>query len=101
MDEHQRHKALQSIMWDYSISTDETEKLLAGKIDKAGHYTREKLFVKILSGLPWFTIIQLLPVEQVKEMLTDEIIGALWPESIKNQYKYVRHRLQETLPDSG
>ncbi len=101
MDQQQRYKVLQSIMWDYSIPLAETEKLLAGRIDKAGHYTREKLFVKILSGLPWFTIIQLLPVEQVKEMLTDEIIGALWPKSIQTQYEYLRKRLQEALPDSG
>lgn len=101
MDEQQRHKALQSIMWDYSIPIHETEKLLAGEIDKAGHYTREKLFVKMLSGLPWFTIIQLLPVEQVKEMLTDQVLGALWPVSVKKQYEYVRKRLQETLPGPG
>jgi hypothetical protein len=74
MDQQQRYKVLQSIMWDYSIPVAETEKLLAGIIDKAGHYNREKLFVKILSGLPWFTVIQLLPVEQVKKCL-DEIIG--------------------------
>jgi len=88
-------------MWDYRISADDVAELLDGKIDKAGHYTREKLFVKMLSGLPWFTIIQLLPVENVKEMLTDEVIAALWPKSVQKQYKYVRKRLQEALPNSG
>jgi len=44
-------------MWDYSISAGEIEELLDGKIDKAGHYTREKLFAKMLIGLPWYTII--------------------------------------------
>ena len=88
-------------MWDYSISTGDMEKLLDGKIDKAGHYTREKLFAKMLTGLPWYTIIQLLPVEIVKEMLTDEVIGALWPKSVQKQYEYIRKRLQETLPHSG
>lgn len=50
-------------MWDYSISADEMDDLLNGKIDKAGHYTREKLFAKMLSGLPWYAIIQILPVD--------------------------------------
>lgn len=100
MNTQQRHKVLQSIMWDYSISTSDMDKLLDGKIDKAAHYTREKLFVKMLKGLPWFTIIQVLPVENVKEMLTDEVIGALWPKSVQKQYEYVRKRLQETLPNS-
>ena len=100
MDKQQRHKVLKSVMWDYSISSNDMEKLLDGKIDKAGHYTREKLFVKMLTGLPWYTIIQLLPVENVKELLTDEVIAVLWPKSVQKQYKYVRKRLQETLPDS-
>lgn len=85
-------------MWDYDISPDEMEKLLDGKIEKAGHYTREKLFAKILAGLPWYTIIQLIPAGIIKEMLTDEVIEGLWPESIKKQYEYIRKRLQEALP---
>lgn len=101
MDKQQRHKVLKSVMWDYSISASDMEELLDGKIVKAGHYTREKLFVKMLMGLPWFTIIQLLPVENVKDLLTDEVIGVLWPKSVQKQYEYVRKRLQEALPDSG
>ncbi|TAL80827.1 MAG: hypothetical protein EPN88_00920 [Bacteroidetes bacterium] len=100
MDKQQRHKVLQSLMWDYSVSTGDMEELLDGKIDKAGHYTREKLFAKMLTGLPWFTIIRILPVENVKAMLTDEVIGALWPKSVQKQYEYVRKRLQEALPDT-
>lgn len=101
MDRKHRHKVLQSIMWDYSISVSDMEKLLNGKIEKAGHYTRQKLFAKMLTGLPWFTVIQLIPAANIKEMLTDDIIGALWPKSVQKQYEYVRKRLQETLPGSG
>ena len=88
-------------MWDYSISPDQMEALLDGRIDKAGHYSREKLFAKILTGLPWYTILQLMPVNLIKQMLTDEVIGNLWPGSVQKQYEYVRKRLQEALPDSG
>jgi hypothetical protein len=101
MDRRQRHKVLKSVMWDYNISAVDMENLLKGKIEKAGHYTREKLFAKMLVGLPWYTILQLLPVETVKEMLTDELIGTLWPKSVQKQYTYVRKRLQEALPRSG
>jgi hypothetical protein len=44
MNTQQRHKILQSVMWDYAISVSDLDKLLDGKIEKAGHYTREKLF---------------------------------------------------------
>ena len=101
MDRKHRNKVLQSIMWDYSISVSDMEKLLNGKIEKAGHYTREKLFAKILTGLPWFTVIQLIPAVNIKELLTDDIIGVLWPKSVQKQYEYVRKRLQEALPGTG
>ena len=35
-------------MWDYAISINDIDKLLDGDIEKAGHYTREKLFAKML-----------------------------------------------------
>lgn len=101
MDKQQRHKILESVMWDYSISAGEMEELLDGKIDKAGHYTREQLFARMLTGLPWFTVIRLVPVEKVRTLLTDNVIGILWPESIRKKYEYVRKRLQEALPDAG
>lgn len=88
-------------MWDYTVSVTDIETLLEGKTDKAGHYTREKLFAKILTGLPWFTVIGLIPAEKVKKMLTDEVIRSLWPKSVQKQYTYVRKRLQEALPDPG
>ena len=87
-------------MWDYDISPIDMEDLLDGKIVKAGHYNRETSFAKMLTGLPWYTIIQLLPVENVKELLTNEVIAVLWPKSVQKQYEYVRKRLQEALPDS-
>lgn len=88
-------------MWDYSIPVSDIENLLAGKADRAGHYTRENLFAKMLNGLPWYTVLQLMPAENVKKMLTDEVIEKLWPRSVKKQYEYIRKRLQETLPDPG
>jgi len=101
MDRQERQKILKSLMWDYAISPNDLEELLDGKIVKAGHYTREKLFAKMLTGLPWYTIIQLMPVKNIKDMLTNEVIAVLWPKSVQKQYEYIRKRLQETLPDSG
>jgi hypothetical protein len=101
MNKQQRDIALRSVIWDYALSVSEIDDLFDGKIDKAGHYTREKLFAKMLTGLPWFTIISLFSAEEVKKMLTDDVISSLWPKSVQIQYEYVRKRLQEALPDPG
>jgi hypothetical protein len=100
MNKEERNKILKTLMWDYSIPVIEIERLLDGEIEQAGHYNREKLFAKMLEGLPWYTIIRLFSVENVKKMLTDEVINSLWPVSVQKQYRYVRKRLQETLPDT-
>jgi hypothetical protein len=100
MDQQQRHKILRSVMWDYNIPESEIEKLLDGKIDKAGHYTRETLFAKMLTSLSWYTIIRLIPAADVKKLLSDKVIEQIWPRSVQKQYRYVKQRLQEALPDT-
>ncbi|MFN8207183.1 MAG: hypothetical protein U0T82_07220 [Bacteroidales bacterium] len=92
-------RALRSIMWDYSIPEAELKKLLIAETTHAGHYTREKLFIKILNSLPWFKVLEIIPARLVKEMLSEEVISSLWPASVKAKYTYVRKRLQEALPD--
>jgi hypothetical protein len=87
-------------MWDYNITVDEIESLLNGTTEKAGHYTLEALFIKMASALPWFTILEIFGAEKVKKMLTDDVIRKIWPESVRNKYRYVSKRLQEALPDS-
>ncbi len=96
-----RHsKALKSIMWDYDITVKEMQMLLNGKTLKAGHYTYESLFIKMVSGLPWFSIVAIFGPEKIKELLTEDVIRKIWPKSVQEKYTYVRKRLQEALPDT-
>jgi hypothetical protein len=95
-----KYNSLKSVIWDYNIPLEDIEKLISGKASNAGHYTLKSLFIKMASGLPWFTIVDIFGAERVKEMLTDDVIGKIWPISIQKKYRYVRKRLQEALPDS-
>jgi len=96
-----RHnKALKSIMWDYNITFKQMGMLIDGKAERAGHYTFETLFIKMVSGLPWFSIVDIFGPEKLKELLTDDVIGRIWPKSVREKYYYVRKRLQEALPDT-
>lgn len=95
--EPHQNKLLQQLSWDYALSAEEIRDLLEGKKEKAGHYTRPMLFRKMLETYPWFTILKLLPAEQVKKLLTDEVIGSLRSDSLKKKYEYIRHRLQKVV----
>jgi len=98
--DYRHNKALKSIMWDYDITVKEMRMLIDGKTLRAGHYTFESLFIKMVSGLPWFTIVDIVGPEKLKELLTDDVIRKIWPKSVQEKYNYVRKRLQEALPDT-
>ena len=85
-------------MWDYSIPVDDLENVLSGKNTHAGHYNRHSLFIKILETYSWFTIIQLFTIEEIKLLLTDDVIKKLRMPSLRNKYEFVKKRLHQIIP---
>jgi hypothetical protein len=96
-----KESLLGKILWDYNISEKDVEAVLRGKAEMAGHYTRSMLFVKILETYPWFTVLQIFSPEEVKLLLTDDILKKLRSPSLKKKYEFIRLRLQEIIPVAG
>jgi len=89
------------IMWDYDIPKEDVEKLLSGEAERAGHYDREEIFLKMLQSLSWFALIRTLGIEFVSKNLSDKIIKRIWIKSIREKYSYVKTRLHEIIPSAG
>lgn len=100
-DYSEKSKIFKQIAWDYKISPEEIEAVLLDNKVKAGHYSRTEIFKKLLESYPWFTILNLLPVESVQELLSDELIRKLRSASLRNKYTYVKSRLQSIIPAAG
>lgn len=98
INKEERYNLLRSLMWDYTIPVDDLEDVLTGKKNNAGHYNKRSLFVKMLETFPWFTIIQLFTVEEIKLMLTDDVIKRLRMPSLRNKYEFVKKRLYQIIP---
>jgi len=94
-------KLLEQILWDYNITAEEIHAVLKGEADRAGHYTREAVLKKLIETYPWFTIIQLFTPEELKDLLTRDVIKNLRAPSLREKYEFVRKRLQDILPASG
>jgi hypothetical protein len=94
-------KYMRMLMWDYHYPPEECLEVLEGKRKTVGHYTEETLFRKLLESFPWFTIIRLLPLERIKELLTENVIQKLRFNSLKKSYAFIRERLQENISHSG
>ena len=85
-------------MWDYNIPIEDIEALLSGKKEKAGHYTRQTLFKKMLESWTWYTILQIFTPDEINSLLTDDVINRLRSASLRKKYYFVKQRLQEILP---
>jgi hypothetical protein len=93
-------KLMKPLMWDYKYSYEECLEVLEGKRKTVGHYTEETLFRKLLESYPWFTIINLLPLERIMELLTEQTIQKLRFDSLKKHYAFIKTRLQKNLSNS-
>ena len=95
MEQQERNRLLKQIMWDYNIPVEDVEALLSGNKVKAGHYSLETLFKKMLESYSWFTILQIFTPDEIKSLLTDEVVNGLKSTSLRKKYNFVKQRLQQ------
>lgn len=96
-----RNRIFSQLAWDYNITADEIEDVLLNNQQSVAHYTRQALFKKILETYPWFTIIGILPVTDIKSLLGDDTIKQLRSKALRNHYAFIKERLQQTLSTAG
>jgi len=97
----ERLNLLHSLMWDYDIPPEHCLEVLEGKREKAGHYTEETLFRKLLESYRWFTILKILPPERILALLSDRVILSLRFKSLSDRYVFVKKELERALQSAG
>ena len=101
MEQKQKNKLLQQIIWDYNIPVAEIEAVLKGEKSLAGHYTREMLFQKIIESYSWFTILELFSPEEIKTLLNNDVIQKLHSPALRKKHEFIQKRLQQIIPVTG
>ncbi|MCK4920223.1 MAG: hypothetical protein KAS71_04205 [Bacteroidales bacterium] len=94
----ERHKLFRQIMWDYDISPVEVEKVLQAKKDTVGHYNKQTIFIKLLESYSWFTMLQLFSPQELRQLLSDDVVKKLRFKSLRKKYEFVQKRLQKLVP---
>jgi len=97
MERTERETLIRQLLWDYNYSPGDLEDVLTGKKDHAGHLTKELIVRRILETYPWFTVIRIIPPDQLAPYLTREQIAKLRSKSLQKQYAFVSQRLQQDL----
>ncbi|MDR1948731.1 MAG: hypothetical protein LBQ38_05010, partial [Spirochaetaceae bacterium] len=77
-----------SLNWDYTTPPEDMLAVAEGKIDKAGPFDRNFLFVRFLERVPWHRLIAFWGVEAVKELYTPEIARRLFPRELRKKYDF-------------
>lgn len=88
-------------MWDYNISPEEVDKLVKGEAKFAGHYDINSLFIKMLNNLSWYEIIEIIDIDRIIFLLTDEAINRIRIKSIQNNYARLQRLLRNETVSSA
>lgn len=84
---------MKHIIWDYDIDPYELYEVVTGKIDRAGHFDAQRVFLRMLERLSWYELLDLLNLET---------IAKIRHRDVREKYEYVRKILQgETVSFSG
>jgi hypothetical protein len=101
MNREEKLEIYRQLCWDYNIPPEDIEAVLKGESENTGHFNRESLFIRLLETYPWFTVIQLLEIEEIHKLLNQNIIGRLRSQALRKKYEFVRKRLQEIIQSTG
>lgn len=101
MGKVEKRELLEKLMWDYNFPPEELEAVLEGRKLQIGHYTQSTLFQKIIETYPWFTVMELFPPKDIRQLLTKDLIQKLRAPSLRKKYEFVYERLQEVIPTTG
>jgi hypothetical protein len=93
---------MKHIVWDYDIDPYELYEVIAGKIDRAGHFNAQRVFLRMLERLSWYDLLDLLGIEALNDLLNPETIAKIRHRDVREKYEYVRKTLQgEAVSFSG
>ncbi len=86
---------IQKILWDINLSPAEVYALLHGDETQVRGVTRNNIYRRLMTTFNWYTVKELVPAANYKELLSDEVLNSLYPPSIKKKYQLVRNVLFE------
>jgi len=81
------------IYWDAEVEPDQIRRLLHGEIDRVGHIDRINLYRRLLMTYDWYTLLNLIPSDRLREALSEPVLKGIHPASLRDRYLYARNVL--------
>ncbi len=83
---------LKRSVWDYSIDENTLLQIFQGKTQTFS-LNRTKICSRLLLNLQWYKLLDLLGIDGVKQLLTDDILKLIWIKDVREKYYYAQQIL--------
>ncbi|CAB1085416.1 hypothetical protein D1AOALGA4SA_12903 [Olavius algarvensis Delta 1 endosymbiont] len=64
--------------------------LLKGDFKRIGHIDIDNLYYRILTTLDWYTILSIVPADQLEDLLSDAVLNRIRFSDLKEKFLYAR-----------
>ncbi len=92
-----KQNLLKQLLWDTNISVEELSAILANETQRVGSFDTRKIFLKCLESYSWFTILEIFTIQEVKELLTEEVISKLRSKALQRKYQFLHGYLHQVI----
>lgn len=79
---------MRSLNWDYLDKPEDMLAVIEGRLESSGAFTRDKLFIRSLERLTWYSVLALWGVETIKELYTPSLASRIWPKSRRRHFDF-------------
>ena len=103
VDEKERIRLIMKhVVWDYDIDPYQLHEVVLGLREKAGHFDRQRVLLRMLERLSWYDLLDLLGVDLLRTLLTPGTIAQIRRRDVRERYEHIKRVLHdEALPSSG
>jgi len=98
----EKYNALKNIFWDYQIEKLPIDKIINHEFDSIDMYEFNLIIKRMFERLTWYELIDILGIDIIKKLLTDEFIKRIYPKELRDKYERIRRILRkEIISDAG
>lgn len=89
----EKEMIISRLFWDRPIPPVEVEKLIEEKLQTINEIQSQHFFCRLLTSCDWYTLLKLIPLGELKVILSDKVLDRLYPKDLKTKYVYARNLL--------
>ena len=102
LNKEQVFSIIKPLLWDYNISADNIYALLSGEKAEVGPFDFNHLFTRMLERLPWYDLVNIFGISNLKKLLTPSLIKQIRNKELRERYEYIGKILRgETVSFTG